>query len=110
MDRLRDDRGAFFRRFPNSVVRDRDLSPEGLIILAYRATFAGRYGLNEKAVRGIVRGKAFGRDVIERGIANAIALGYLRRYQHRSAEGTWGNAVDEPVLPPAGASGNAGRI
>jgi hypothetical protein len=58
-------------------------------------------------MRGIVGGKAFGRDVIERGIASAIGRGYL---QPRSEDGTWGKAVDELVLPPAGASGNAGRI
>jgi hypothetical protein len=103
--------GAFYRRFPNTVARDANLSDAALVLLAYRATFTGRFGLNVKAVRGIARGKGLGRDVVERGIAEAKRSGYLKRRQAgRTPDGRWGKAVDTLTLPPPGASGNAGRI
>jgi hypothetical protein len=57
---------AFCLCFPNSVARDARLSGAGLVTAAFRATFAddrSGYGLNEKAIRGIVRGKGFGRNM-----------------------------------------------
>ncbi len=101
----------FCRRFPNEVTRDPRISAPTLVIIAYRATFIGSYGLNEKALRGIVQAKGFGRDVIERSIAEAIQVGYLTRRQcGRKPDGTFGYALDELCLPPAGATGYAGRF
>jgi hypothetical protein len=105
---------AFCLRFPNSVARDTRLSETSVVILGYRATFAddrSGYGLNETNLRGIVRGKGFGRNVIERGIAESRAAGYLRRWQGgRKSDGTFSYAVDAVDLPPAGATGKARRI
>ena len=39
-----------FGKLPNSVVRDRRISPEYLVLLAYRSTFIGEYALHEKHI------------------------------------------------------------
>src|SRR5262245_10783803 len=80
-----------FAKLPNAVARDPQLLPEGLVILAYRATFIGAFSLHEKAVccrpattparPGICRGLS--RDVFRRACANCQSLGYLERRQPR---------------------------
>jgi hypothetical protein len=96
----------FYRRFPNAVVRDQRIAAETLIVLAFRSTFAdarGAYGLNERRLGRIVRGRGFGRNVIRRAIDQAKELGYLDRPDNakavRKPDGRFNFAVDHLTLP-----------
>src|SRR5262249_41829080 len=100
-------------RLANSVVRDERLTAAGLVALAYRATFVGNYALNVTSLlaRPIVRGPGFGRNVIERAIANIWAIDYLKRWQPPSkGDRSFAHCVERLTLPPCGATGKAGRI
>ena len=107
---------AFYRRFPNEVARDRRMSAESLVMVAYRATFASNkreFGLWEETLGGIVRGvekddgslqrSGFGINVRRKAIADLIRLGYLKRPKNaklpRTKDGHFRRAVDTLTLP-----------
>jgi len=104
-----------FVRFPHAVARDTRLGPNGLVYLAYRATFVGDYALHDVVLLGrpIVRGEGLGRDAIERARRQARDAGYLQRRQGSpGADGRFGYAVERlsPCALDCGASSKAGQI
>jgi len=102
-----------FVRLPNAVARDKCLSAAALVLLGYRATFAGNFAVSSAmlAKNPIVRGPGFGRDVIARGIGSIVDAGYLRRWQPSSTgDRSFGPCMERLTLPPCGASGKAGRM
>lgn len=108
--------GAFCR-LPNSVVRDKRVSEQTLVLIAYRSTIADdekAYGLNEKALvkAKIVRsGTGLGINAIRSAIAEAKLLGYIERGQEgRTGKGRFRLAVDRLTLPTCGKTGRAGQI
>ena len=107
---------AAFAKFPNDVARDLRVTPDLLVLLAYRSTIADRrspFGLSERALtkRPIVRPQTgMGKNNIREAVALALKLGYMTRRQlPRQGNGTWGRAVDQLALPKCGETGLAGR-
>ena len=104
---------AAWVRLPNEVVRDNRLDARALVLLAYRATHAGTYVLNERALRRsrIVQGRGLGINCIRRGIADIARAGYSRRWQAPGfVPSRFGRCAERLTLPPCGASGKAGRV
>lgn len=104
---------AAWVRLPNSVVRDRQLSAAALVLVAYRATFAGAFAINITALlrNPIVRGPGFGRNVVKQALREGRKAGYLDRLQAPSSgRATFGLAREKLTLPPCRASGKAGRM
>jgi hypothetical protein len=102
---------AAFCRLPNSVARDKRLSPPALVLVAYRSTYIGNFALNENALLRVPIVSGLGRDAIRQGIGEASEAGYLDRRQTRPmADGQFGRAIEWLTLPPCGASGKAGRM
>src|SRR5262245_35923028 len=107
-----------FGILPNSVARDPKVSPELLVLISYRLTFAGDYGLNERQICNRRDGagtdnpivcRGLSRDVFRRAIDLGDRLGLMKRWQPPGNTGQFKFAQDRLTLPPCGASGFAGR-
>ena len=94
-----------FGKLPNAVVRDALVSSELLVLIAFRATFVGSYGLNERAIctgqRHAIAKKGLGRDVFRRAMASGKQLGLIKRWQPACRGSQFRYARDELCLPPA---------
>lgn len=89
---------------PNAVARDTRLSDAEIVVLAYRATFVGRYGLNEAHLGEICktngRGHSgLGKNSARVAISRLVQLKYLVRAQPKPSGGVYGFAVDHLRLP-----------
>ena len=103
------DNRSFCKRFPNSVASDPKLTASALVILAYRSTYTGSYGTNEKHLAGIARRSGWGRNVRRGGISLSKQLGYLSRPHNSKLPRVWENgrkkfatAKDALNLPSCG--------
>jgi hypothetical protein len=97
-----------FGILPNAVARDRRVSCELLVLIGYRCTFAGDYGLNGRAIctgrKHAIASKGLGRDVFRRAIESGQRLGFIKRWQPAKKGSKFAFARDELCLPPAGQS------
>jgi hypothetical protein len=89
---------------PNTVVRDTRLSDAEIVVLAYRVTFVGRYGLNETHLSEICKGNGrghsgLGKNSARVAISRLVQLKYLVRAQPKPSGGVYGFAVDHLRLP-----------
>ena len=107
-----------FARFPNSVARDKRVTPALLVLLGLQSTFVDEkkpYGINEKRLLNaeiVSAGTGFGVRAIRRAIALGIELGYITDRQQngrRSRPGGFRFATERLTLPPCGETGYAGR-
>src|SRR5262245_59817077 len=104
-----------FGMLPNQIARDKRVSPELLVLIGYRLTFAGDYGLSERICsrrdgRGTpIARHGFSRDVFRRAVELGETLRLYKRWQSRGEPGKFRYARDRLILPPCGASGLAGR-
>jgi hypothetical protein len=92
-----------FGKLPHKVARDHHLSDEGLVYVAYRATYADDksfYSPSESELAKILSG-GFGKDVRERARRVAKAAGYLQRQQPKFREGKFSYAQERLVFPEA---------
>ena len=102
-DELHRDRA--FGWLPNFVALDRRVSPETLILLAFRSTLM-RYSLDRKSHNLLIAGGGLGKSVVERAHAEAVSLGLLERHQPGGRPGsTFQHAVERLNLPEPGELG-----
>ena len=96
---------AAFGKLPNALARDKRVSEELLVVIGYRCTFAGSYGLNERAIctgrSHTIASKGLGRDVFRRAMASGRQLGLIKRWQPAPKGTKYSFALDELCLPPA---------
>jgi hypothetical protein len=101
---------AFCKLFPNSVARNKKVTPELLVILANRATYVGTYVSNERSQQHLVRGVGLGKNVARRAFSLGKQLGLLQRWQLPGvSKGEFGKLREKLTLPTCGKSGRAGR-
>ncbi len=107
-----------FARFPNSVARDKRVTPALLVLLGLQSTFVDEkkpYGINEKRLLKaeiVTSGTGFGVRAIRSAIALGSKLGYITDRQQngrRSRPGGFRFATERLTLPPCGLTGHAGR-
>ncbi|MFZ0853575.1 MAG: hypothetical protein WAO08_30815 [Hyphomicrobiaceae bacterium] len=103
---------------PHEVARDKRVSPELLILIGFRLTFADQqtgYGLgdhicNRRDGHGKpILSQGLSRDVFRRGLTLGDKLGLIKRWQPAGKAGLFSFAQDQLDLPRSGASGFAGR-
>lgn len=93
-----------YGRLPNAVARDCRLSDVDLVVLGYRVTYGGTYGLNERHLGTICKPDPRGRTGLgKNGARGAISrlgeLGYLSREQPKASGGVYAYAVDHLQFP-----------
>ena len=99
-----------FGKLPNSIVRNADVSPALLVIIGYRLTFTGDYGLSEQQIcngavghRGSpIASRGLSRDAFRRAMREGLALGLLHRTQQAKQGTRFGYARDRVILPYGG--------
>lgn len=92
-----------WKSLPNAVARDARLSDAELVVLAFRVTRVGRYGLNEiqlgKICKADDRGHTgLGKNSARRIISRLVELKYLSRTQPKASGGVYAHAVDRLLL------------
>lgn len=93
-------RGAF-GRFPNSVARDRRVTPAVLVVLAYRSTFVGAFALRPELLGRLVS-RGLGKNAAQHALRVAAQLGYLdRRQQPGPSPRVFGIVKEQLTFPPA---------
>jgi hypothetical protein len=83
-------------KLPNEVALDTTLNPDGLALVAYRATFVGKYVLHRKTLKRIFD---IGDTRFYAAINNAAAAGYLQRDRARDGSSSHGKIVETIKLP-----------
>jgi hypothetical protein len=102
-------KGAW-KHFPHEVARDTEVTAALLVVLAYRATFAGQYCLRPELLARLVS-KGLSRDVVRSALALGAERGYLKRHQGPgAAPGKFGKVREVLDLPKCGESGRAGQM
>ena len=99
-----------FGKLPNSIARNPDVSSALLVIIGYRLTFAGDYGLSEQQIcngavghRGSpIASRGLSRDTFRRAVREGRALGLLDRRQQAKQGAHFGYARDRVILPHGG--------
>ena len=99
-----------FGKLPNSIARNPDVSSALLVIIGYRLTFTGDYGLSEQQIcngavghRGSpIASRGLSRDTFRRAVREGRALGLLDRRQQAKQGAHFGYARDRVILPHGG--------
>jgi hypothetical protein len=97
-----------YGKLPNFIVRNAEVSPALLVLIGYRLTFTGDYGLSEQQIcngaigrRGNpIASRGLSRDTFRRAMSEGQALGLLDRRQQAKHGTRFGYARDRVIVPP----------